>query len=59
MSKSFFNVVTPDSIIDEFGADALRMHEMFLGPLTQHKPWNTDGITGVASFLKNFEFISL
>ena len=54
MSKSFFNVVTPDSVIDEFGADSLRMHEMFLGPLTQHKPWNTDGITGVASFLKKF-----
>ena len=54
MSKSFFNVVTPDSLIEEYGADALRMHEMFLGPLTQHKPWNTDGITGVASFLKKF-----
>ena len=41
MSKSFFNVVTPDSVIDEFGADSLRMHEMFLGPLTQHKPWSS------------------
>jgi len=54
MSKSFYNVVTPDSIIEEYGADALRMHEMFLGPLTQHKPWNTDGISGVFSFLKKF-----
>ena len=52
MSKSFYNVVNPDTIIEEYGADALRMHEMFLGPLTQYKPWNTDGITGVFSFLK-------
>ena len=54
MSKSFYNVVNPDSIIEEYGADSLRMHEMFLGPLTQHKPWNTDGISGVFSFLKKF-----
>ena len=54
MSKSFYNVVAPDSIIQEYGADALRMHEMFLGPLTQHKPWNTDGISGVFSFLNKF-----
>ncbi len=54
MSKSFFNVVNPDKIIEQFGADSLRMYEMFLGPLTQYKPWNTDGITGVFSFIKRF-----
>ena len=54
MSKSFFNVVNPDKIIEQFGADSLRMYEMFLGPLTQYKPWNTDGITGVYSFIKKF-----
>ena len=43
MSKSFFNVVNPDKIIEQFGADSLRMYEMFLGPLTQYKPWSTDG----------------
>ncbi len=54
MSKSKFNVVTPDEIIEKFGADTLRMYEMFLGPLEQHKPWNTHGITGVHGFLKKF-----
>ena len=52
MSKSKFNVVTPDDICEKFGADTLRLYEMFLGPLEQSKPWNTNGITGVAGFLK-------
>jgi leucyl-tRNA synthetase len=52
MSKSKFNVVTPDAIIDEYGADTLRLYEMFLGPLEQSKPWNTQGIEGVHRFLK-------
>ncbi|MCC6371914.1 MAG: leucine--tRNA ligase [Bacteroidia bacterium] len=52
MSKSKYNVVTPDSICEKFGADTLRLYEMFLGPLEQSKPWNTNGITGVSGFLK-------
>ncbi|MFV0201138.1 leucine--tRNA ligase [Empedobacter falsenii] len=52
MSKSKFNVISPDTICDEYGADALRLYEMFLGPLEQTKPWNTQGISGVSSFLK-------
>lgn len=52
MSKSKFNVVNPDDICEEYGADTLRMYEMFLGPLEQSKPWNTAGITGVHGFLK-------
>nr|WP_299387204.1 leucine--tRNA ligase [Allomuricauda sp.] len=52
MSKSKYNVVNPDHICEEFGADSLRLYEMFLGPLEQSKPWNTAGITGVHSFLK-------
>ena len=52
MSKSKFNVVNPDEICEKYGADTLRMHEMFLGPLEQSKPWNTAGISGVHSFLK-------
>ena len=52
MSKSFYNVVNPDDICNEFGADTLRLYEMFLGPLEQAKPWNTAGITGVFGFLK-------
>jgi len=52
MSKSKYNVVNPDEICQEYGADAFRMYEMFLGPLEQSKPWNTAGITGVYSFLK-------
>ena len=52
MSKSKYNVVSPDAICEDFGADALRLYEMFLGPLEQHKPWKTSGITGVSSFLK-------
>jgi len=52
MSKSKYNVVNPDDICTDFGADTLRMYEMFLGPLEQAKPWNTAGITGVQSFLK-------
>lgn len=52
MSKSKFNVLTPDDICEKFGADTLRLYEMFLGPLEQSKPWNTNGITGVHGFLK-------
>jgi len=52
MSKSKFNVVTPDDIAEKFGSDTLRLYEMFLGPLEQSKPWNTNGITGVHGFLK-------
>jgi len=52
MSKSKFNVVNPDDIIDQYGADTLRMYEMFLGPLEQSKPWNTNGIEGVYKFLR-------
>jgi leucyl-tRNA synthetase len=52
MSKRWHNVVTPDVICERFGADTLRLYEMFLGPLEQSKPWNTNGITGVAGFLK-------
>ncbi|EKT4549635.1 leucine--tRNA ligase [Flavobacterium psychrophilum] len=52
MSKSKYNVVNPDDICNEYGADTLRLYEMFLGPLEQSKPWNTAGITGVFGFLK-------
>lgn len=52
MSKSKYNVVTPDAICEQYGADTLRLYEMFLGPLEQAKPWNTAGITGVSGFLK-------
>jgi leucyl-tRNA synthetase len=52
MSKSKYNVVNPDQIVAEYGADALRLFEMFLGPLEQAKPWKTSGISGVSSFLK-------
>jgi len=52
MSKSKYNVVNPDNICEEYGADTLRLYEMFLGPLEQAKPWNTAGITGVFGFLK-------
>ena len=54
MSKSKFNVVNPDEICDLYGADTLRMYEMFLGPIDQSKPWDTRGISGVHSFLKKF-----
>ncbi len=54
MSKSMFNVVNPDSICDDYGADTLRLYEMFLGPLEQSKPWDTKGIDGVNRFLKKF-----
>ena len=52
MSKSKYNVVNPDQICEDFGADTLRMYEMFLGPIEQAKPWNTAGMSGVYSFLK-------
>lgn len=52
MSKSKYNVVNPDDIITQYGADTLRLYEMFLGPLEQAKPWNTNGIEGVYKFLK-------
>ena len=54
MSKSKYNVVNPDEICDTYGADTLRMYEMFLGPIDQDKPWNTAGISGVHNFLKKF-----
>ena len=54
MSKSMYNVVNPDDICDTYGADTLRLYEMFLGPLEQSKPWDTKGIDGVARFLKKF-----
>lgn len=54
MSKSMFNVVNPDDIIEQFGADTLRLYEMFLGPLEAHKPWDTQGIDGVYKFLRKF-----
>ncbi|SFF07300.1 leucine--tRNA ligase [Thermophagus xiamenensis] len=52
MSKSMFNVVNPDNIIEQYGADTLRLYEMFLGPLEQSKPWDTNGIDGVHKFLR-------
>ena len=54
MSKSMFNVVNPDYIVEAYGADTLRMYEMFLGPLEQSKPWDTNGIDGVHKFLRRF-----
>ena len=54
MSKSKYNVVNPDDIIERYGADTLRLYEMFLGPLEDAKPWNTNGIEGVSRFLKKF-----
>jgi len=54
MSKSLYNVVNPDVIIDQYGADTLRMYEMFLGPLEMSKPWDTNGIDGVHKFLRKF-----
>lgn len=54
MSKSKYNVQTPDELVEKFGADTLRMYEMFLGPVEQSKPWDTKGITGVHGFLKKY-----
>ena len=54
MSKSMFNVVNPDDIVDRYGADTLRLYEMFLGPVEQSKPWDTNGIDGVNRFLRKF-----
>ena len=54
MSKSRYNVISPDDICKRYGADTLRMYEMFLGPIEQSKPWNTAGISGVFSFLNKF-----
>jgi leucyl-tRNA synthetase len=54
MSKSKYNVVSPDDICVDYGADTLRLYEMFLGPLEAHKPWNMNGISGVHNFLKRF-----
>ena len=54
MSKSMFNVVNPDMIVEKYGADTLRMYEMFLGPVEQSKPWDTNGIDGVYRFIKKF-----
>jgi leucyl-tRNA synthetase len=52
MSKSKYNVVTPDDLVEKYGADTLRLYEMFLGPLEQHKPWDTQGIEGVFRFIR-------
>ena len=52
MSKRYNNVVNPDDVIAQHGADALRLHEMFLGPIEMHKPWNTKGIDGVSRFIR-------
>lgn len=54
MSKRWYNVVTPDDLCDEYGADTLRMYEMFLGPVEQSKPWDTQGISGVHNFIRKF-----
>ena len=54
MSKSMYNVVNPDDIVEQYGADTLRLYEMFLGPIEQSKPWDTNGIDGVNKFLKKF-----
>lgn len=54
MSKSMYNVVNPDMIVDKYGADTLRLYEMFLGPVEQSKPWDTNGIDGCHRFLKKF-----
>jgi leucyl-tRNA synthetase len=54
MSKSFYNVVNPDVLISKYGADTLRLYEMFLGPIEQSKPWDTNGIEGVYRFLRKF-----
>jgi leucyl-tRNA synthetase len=59
MSKSRGNVINPDTIVDEFGADSLRLYEMFMGPLEKVKPWQTSGVKGVNSFLKKaYEFLT-
>jgi len=52
MSKSKYNVVNPDALADQYGADAVRLFEMFLGPIEQSKPWDTQGMSGVVGFLK-------
>jgi len=52
MSKSFHNVVNPDDLIHQYGADTLRLYEMFLGPIEQAKPWDTNGIEGVSRFIR-------
>ena len=54
MSKSRYNTINPDDIIEQYGADTFRMYEMFLGPIEQSKPWNTHGIDGVSKFIKRF-----
>ena len=54
MSKSLYNVINPDSLVEKYGADTLRLYEMFLGPVEQSKPWDVQGIEGVSRFLKKF-----
>lgn len=54
MSKRYYNVVNPDDMVDKYGADCFRMYEMFLGPIEQSKPWDTNGIDGVSKFLRKF-----
>ncbi len=54
MSKRYFNVVNPDDVVEQYGSDCFRMYEMFLGPIEQSKPWDTNGIDGVSKFLRKF-----
>ena len=54
MSKSKYNVVNPDLVINQYGTDCFRMYEMFLGPIETSKPWDVQGISGVSKFLRNF-----
>jgi leucyl-tRNA synthetase len=54
MSKRYLNVVNPDDMVSQYGADTFRMYEMFLGPIDTAKPWDTNGISGVANFIRKF-----
>ena len=54
MSKSLYNVQNPDDLVEKYGADTLRLYEMFLGPIEQSKPWDTKGIEGVSRFVRKF-----
>ena len=58
MSKSLFNVQNPDDLVEKYGADTLRLYEMFLGPIEQSKPWDTKGIEGVSRFVRKFWLLS-
>jgi leucyl-tRNA synthetase len=54
MSKRYFNVVNPDDVVEKYGADCFRMYEMFLGPIEQSKPWDTNGIDGISKFIRKY-----